>query len=105
MKHTQHLKVDSDELRKTILDKLWDDGLDGYLTVVFEKKDGTLREMKCTLVNKYIPEDKKPKGDSSTVNNADVQRVFDVDKMDWRSFRFDSVRQIKYSTYDFVVSK
>lgn len=64
--------------------------------VVFTKKDGTEREMRCTLNPSLIPQEKQPKlseseEGSSTVGSA--VRVFDLDKQEWRSFRWDSVKQ------------
>ena len=38
-----------------------------------------------------IPEDKLPKGTGQS-SNDDVQKVFDVEKQDWRSFRWDSLK-------------
>lgn len=66
----------------------------GGVSVVFNKKDGSKREMLCTLIESNIPADKQPKTDtekevSSTVGSA--VRVFDIDKQEWRSFRWDSV--------------
>lgn len=61
------------------------------LEITFTKKDGTERVLKCT---NNIPEDKKPK----TINHQysqDVVDVFDTEKHDWRSFRLDSVKEIK----------
>jgi hypothetical protein len=66
-------------------------------TVTFTKKDGTKREMLCTLIESKIPADKRPKAsvgleeetNSSTVGSA--VRVFDLGKSEWRSFRWDTV--------------
>jgi len=63
-------------------------------TVTFTKADGSERKMVCTLVESKIPADKRPKSKeseegSSTVGSA--VRVFDLEKGEWRSFRFDSV--------------
>ena len=62
------------------------------LCVTFTKKDGTEREMYCTLAESRIPADKQPKTAQeagSTIGSA--VRVFDVEKQEWRSFRWDSV--------------
>mgnify|MGYP006286334929 CR=1 FL=1 len=70
------------------------------LCVVFTKKDGTEREMHCTLVESKIPADKHPKSrveettDSQTSGSA--VRVFDTDLNEWRSFRWDSVKQVSF---------
>lgn len=64
------------------------------VTVSFTKSDGTERTMVCTLVEGKIPTDKQPKTKesegSSTVGSA--VRVFDLEKQEWRSFRWDSVK-------------
>ena len=71
---------------------------DGICEILFEKKDGTDRLMKCTLNYDYIPEDMKPlnlvKGEK-VLQNLDILKVFDTDKQDWRSFRVENVILIK----------
>lgn len=71
------------------------------LCVVFTKKDGTERELFCTLAESKIPADKQPKTQeaNSTVGRSvsdDAQRVFDTEKQEWRSFRWDSVKQVRF---------
>ena len=59
-----------------------------FFTVEFIKRDGTTRVMLCKVgVTKYL------KGGKRTVGN-DVQVVFDMHKMQYRSFRYDSVIRI-----------
>lgn len=64
-------------------------------TVVFTKKDGTQRQMQCTLFPGSIPSDKQPKTESEEDTNStgSALRVFDLEKQEWRSFRWDSVKQ------------
>lgn len=63
--------------------------------VVFEKKDGTLRDMRCTLIANEIPADKQPKtSETERKVNESVLAVFDIVLGEWRSFRIDSVKQI-----------
>ena len=81
----------------------------GPVTVVFTKADGTDREMLCTLDHDRIPP--VPVGTifKSSVTNPDGLtknkkprkepdphsiRVFDLDKNEWRSFRFERLRKI-----------
>jgi hypothetical protein len=66
---------------------------EGQVTVKFTKKDGSLREMNCTLHELYIPSEKMPKGTGKT-ENSEVLAVFDVEKMEWRSFRWDSINEV-----------
>lgn len=59
-----------------------------FFSVEFIKRDGTTRIMLCKVgVTKYL------KGGKRTVGN-DVQVVFDIHNMQYRSFRYDSVVRI-----------
>lgn len=64
-------------------------------TVVFEKVDGTLRTMRCTLMEQYLPEQTEKK--SGKTPNDTTLAVWDLDNGGWRSFRLDSIREISYS--------
>jgi hypothetical protein len=86
---------------KTWLKDILHDEHSKNLCVVFTKKDGTAREMFCTLVEGRIPADKQPKTTESTGTTArpfsdDALRVFDTDKQEWRSFRWDSVKEVRF---------
>jgi hypothetical protein len=70
---------------------------EGNVTVVFTKKDGTERVMKCTTNPTYVMfkdpsllESKKTR----TVNE-EVMPVFDVEQNSWKSFRWDSVKSVQ----------
>ena len=81
------------------------------VTVIFTKADGTDREMLCTLNHDFIPV-KTVSVTSGSTNNLDGLmesvpnkkprkepdphsiRVFDLDKMEWRSFRFDRLKKV-----------
>lgn len=78
--------------------KNWLRGLlrSGNTKITFVKKDGTEREMLCTLEESLIPEEKKPKG-TGKEKNDDVLAVFDVEKQEWRSFRYDSIKSIGFT--------
>ena len=65
------------------------------VTISFTKKDGTKRKMFCTLAESKIPEEKMPKN-SGKSKSDDALAVFDVEKNDWRSFRWDSVTKIEF---------
>jgi len=84
--------------------------------VDFVKADGTERSMRCTLDSNRIPHAAAPKSisvpaeiqDSSTANidgltesrkprkqpDPHSVRVFDTEKNEWRSFRFDRLQKI-----------
>ena len=64
--------------------------------IIFTKKDGTEREMICTLAEENIPSEKAPKNTGKS-NSDEAIAVFDVEKQDWRSFRWDSVKKIEFS--------
>lgn len=67
----------------------------GEMYVNFEKKDGTLREMRCTL--KDVPEyDRKTESETPRKKSEGTMSVFDLDKQEWRSFRIDSVKSISF---------
>jgi len=63
------------------------------LRITFEKSDGTTRTMRCTLAESLIPVDKRPKGSGSSSSET-TQRVFDLDKGEWRSFKWESVTEV-----------
>ena len=65
------------------------------VTISFTKKDGTERKMLCTLAENKIPSEKMPKN-SGKSKSDDALAVFDVEKNDWRSFRWDSVTTIDF---------
>jgi rubrerythrin len=64
--------------------------------IEFTKKDGTQRSMLCTLNEAVIPTEKLPKSKEETSDSisSEICRVFDVEKQDWRSFRWDSVIEV-----------
>lgn len=61
------------------------------LRITFEKSDGSTRQMFCTTATTLIPEEKAPKG-TGTFSSDETQRVFDLDKQEWRSFRWSSLK-------------
>jgi len=73
------------------------------ITVQFTKADGTVRDMQCTLNPEQLP-DMVTTGpvDGIVVESTRPRkapdphslRVFDVDKQEWRSFRFDRLLKI-----------
>ena len=63
--------------------------------ILFTKKDGSDRLMKCTLQEDKIPAENAPKG-VERAKNDEVLAVFDVEKSAWRSFRWDSIKSIHF---------
>lgn len=69
------------------------------MTVTFKKKDGTNREMLCTLDPKYLPAielDEETDEKSVRKQSIDSIAVYDVEVNAWRSFRYDSVIEVNY---------
>lgn len=64
----------------------------GVCHVQFTKvKDGTVRDMTCTLNEALIPDEHMPKGEVQVSNSDLTARVWDLEVEGWRSFRYDSV--------------
>jgi len=73
---------------------------EGEVLVFFEKADGTMRNMLCTLKEELLPEQvdmeeviqkKKP--------NPDVIAVWDTENKGWRSFRWDRLRKVNGESF------
>lgn len=62
----------------------------GVLKVKFLKKDGTERDMKCTLQADFLPVQESTK-ESSKASSDESIAVWDIEKSAWRSFRLDSI--------------
>lgn len=68
----------------------------GIYHVQFEKVDGSVRDMHCTLDKKLLPEHEKKEDDKSHRKiNENVLPVWDVENQGWRSFRIDSIVFVK----------
>lgn len=66
------------------------------LNVEFTKKDGSNRKMRCTLREDVLPKlDGVVQGEPK--DNINSVSVFDLDKSEWRSFRYDSIKSIKFT--------
>lgn len=64
----------------------------GVVKVLFEKKDGTVREMICTLRSDYLPVTEEKGEKVARKENDEVLAVWDIDNAGWRSFRYDSIK-------------
>jgi len=70
---------------------------EGIVEVVFIKKDGTERKLKCTLKADLLPaQTDLEEAVQKKTPNPDVLAVWDLENEGWRSFRYDSV--IGFST-------
>jgi hypothetical protein len=75
----------------------------GAVSVTFVKADGTERQMLCTLNPEQLPPPPVATGpvdgivkESKARKQPDEHslRVFDLDKSEWRSFRFDRLKKV-----------
>jgi len=75
------------------------------IIVEFVKKDRSVRAMRATLNFNMIPKEKYPKGEQKKEVEKELEekkpkekdpfiRVFDLDKNDWRGFRFSSITNV-----------
>ena len=60
--------------------------------VIFTKKNGEKRNMRCTLHENVIPNIVSSNTEKQT--NPEVCVVWDLDKKAWRSFRYDSIESV-----------
>lgn len=82
----------------------------GPVTLVFTKKDGSERVMKCTTSESLVPpvvtevhytntdnpiDFPKPKKEKKV--NEDVMPVYDLEARSWKSFRWDSVKSVMFT--------
>jgi hypothetical protein len=72
----------------------------GPVTVIFTKKDGSERTMNCTTNPNIVPkveitESVDPKKERKV--NEDVMPVYDIDAASWKSFRWDSIKQVRFT--------
>lgn len=86
-----------EEFKTWTLGVLRDDNVKD-LCVTFTKKDGSERAMQCTLSQGRIPADKVPKNQTAeSEDSGSAVRVFDTEKSEWRSFRWDSVIKLEFT--------
>lgn len=68
---------------------------ENIVTVVFTKKDGTERTMKCTLRPDLLPETQINEDRATRKENMNVLSVYDLENEGWRSFLVENVMDIK----------
>lgn len=71
----------------------------GPVTVTFTKKDGTERVMECTtnpdLVPLVVVKESAEKKERKI--NEDIMPVYDLESSAWKSFRWDSIKQVSFT--------
>lgn len=85
----KHVFVNNEEDREWLTNVL----RSSVVSVLFTKKDGSERKMNCTLDVDVIPSEFTPKG-AERAKPVDSLAVFDVEKNEWRSFRWDSIKTV-----------
>ena len=75
--------------RKTLLEGL----KKNVMKVTFTKVNGDERGMRCTLHDSVLPD--QPISGIKKKENMDVLSVWDLDNDGWRSFRLDSIKEVK----------
>lgn len=81
----------------------------GPVTITFTKKDGSERVMECTTSSELVPLVEEKVHYTNTDNpidfpapkkekkvNEDVMPVYDLESKAWRSFRWDSVKEVRF---------
>jgi hypothetical protein len=78
----------------------------GPTTVVFTKKDGTERVMLCTTNESLVPQILHETNTDNPVDfpapkkekkvNEEVMPVYDLEAKAWKSFRWDSIKQVRF---------
>ena len=68
----------------------------GPVTIYFTKKDGTERKMACTLKEENIVQYEKKTERVKTLNEETCP-VFDLEKNEWRSFRYDAITKVEFT--------
>jgi hypothetical protein len=81
----------------------------GPVTVIFTKKDGSERVMNCTTNASLVPVIEEKIHVTNTENpidfpavkkqkkiNEDTMPVYDLESKAWKSFRWDSIKQVRF---------
>jgi len=76
--------------KDTVIEKLVDD----TVVLLFEKTNGEMREMTCTLSSSIVPPAPTDTTTKPRRKNPDVQAVWDTNAQGWRSFRWDKVKTV-----------
>jgi hypothetical protein len=69
----------------------------GVCRVRFKKVNGELRDLQGTLNFDLISTEERPESPlrREKMQNPDVQSVFDLDKAEWRSFRWENLLSVE----------
>ena len=77
----------------------------GPVTVTFTKKDGSERVMECTTNTSLVPQIVHETNTDNPIDfpapkkerkvNEDIMPVYDLESKAWKSFRWDSIKQVR----------
>lgn len=84
-----------------IMNRKWFEELlvDHVVTISFVKKDGSNRNMRCTLMPEWLPVKLDVKEDTEKTKRSKSESsiaVFDLENDGWRAFSLDSVKSITF---------
>lgn len=78
----------------------------GPVTVLFTKKDGTERVMLCTTSESLVPQEVHETNTNNPIDfpapkkerkvNEDVMPIYDLESKAWKSFRWDSIKEVRF---------
>lgn len=88
----------TDESVEIFFDRIKDILRSQELTIVFTKKDGTDRVMRCTLEPSKLPIQENTNTNSTRKVSTETMSVFDLDAQGWRSFTKKAVKSIDFTT-------
>lgn len=69
------------------------------VTVVFKKKDGSIRELFCTTMPEVLG---LMPADYSSLPSDVIVTAWDLENDGWRSFKFDSLISVYTDEYEYV---
>lgn len=70
------------------------------VTITFKKLNGDIRNMECTLAESYLPvANKNDKMSQRKIReiSPEVLCVWDINKNDWRSMRWDNIMEVSHN--------
>ena len=80
---------------KPTTEEMLGDLQEGKCEIIFQKVDGSMRHMSCTLNPSFVPNpNQKVRMSNAPIKHQEMPNVipvWDLEKMAWRSFRVDSV--------------
>lgn len=83
-------------IRKDLVKMLFNN----VVIVHFTKKDGTNREMKCTLKPSLVVPYEKKTDRQRNESNPEIVRVYDLDKQAWRTVNIDTITYLQTESED-----